>query len=127
MISLRFDAGSLALLKTSASNSRRSRKAQPSTSEKARSFEASQAPGSSSQLRRDVGIVNIGVMGRCGKFTVLVLPPRTLVFDDAQVEAWHEDHPEEVIELGGAFSSRGPFTLTNSNLTASWFCGTVYT
>ncbi|CAK8987616.1 unnamed protein product, partial [Durusdinium trenchii] len=41
----------------------------------------------------------------------------TLVFDDAQVEAWHEDHPEEVIELGGAFSSRGPFTLTNSNLT----------
>ncbi|CAK9012006.1 unnamed protein product, partial [Durusdinium trenchii] len=40
----------------------------------------------------------------------------TLVLDDAQVEAWHEDH-HELIDLGGAFSSRGPFTLTNSNLT----------
>ncbi|CAK9112397.1 unnamed protein product, partial [Durusdinium trenchii] len=41
----------------------------------------------------------------------------TLVFDDAQVEAWHEDHPDELIDQGGAFSSRGPFTLTNSYLT----------
>ena len=49
----------------------------------------------------------------------LFLPPRTLVLDDAQVEAWHEDH-HELIDLGGAFSSRGPFTLTNSNLTVSW-------
>lgn len=55
-----------------------------------------------------------------GGFTVLVLPPRTVVFDDAHVEAWHEDHPDELIVQGGAFSSRGPFTLTNSTLTASW-------
>ena len=55
-----------------------------------------------------------------GGFTVLVLPPRTVVFDDAHVEAWHEDHPDELIDQGGAFSSRGPFTLTNSTLTASW-------
>jgi len=55
-----------------------------------------------------------------GSSQLLVLPPRTLVFDDAQVEAWHEDHPDELIDQGGAFSSRGPFTLTNSYLTASW-------
>ncbi|CAK8996265.1 unnamed protein product, partial [Durusdinium trenchii] len=49
--------------------------------------------------------------------TSLRFDAETVVFDDAHVEAWHEDHPDELIDQGGAFSSRGPFTLTNSTLT----------
>ena len=42
---------------------------------------------------------------------------RTMIFEDAQVEAWHET-PDLSIDQGGAFFSGGPFNLTRSNLTA---------
>ncbi|CAK9017602.1 unnamed protein product [Durusdinium trenchii] len=46
----------------------------------------------------------------------LRLEAETIVFEDAQVEAWHET-PDLSIETGGAFHSEGPLTLTRSNLT----------
>ena len=47
---------------------------------------------------------------------------RTMIFEDAQVEAWH-DTPDLSIETGGAFHSEGPLNLTRSNLTAPWTTG----
>ncbi|CAK9104955.1 Uncharacterized protein (Fragment) [Durusdinium trenchii] len=46
----------------------------------------------------------------------LRLEAETMIFEDAQVEAWHET-PDLSIDQGGAFFSGGPFNLTRSNLT----------
>ena len=46
-------------------------------------------------------------------------PIRTMIFEDSQVEAWHE-MPEVLVPVGGAFHSTGSFTLIRSYLTASW-------
>ena len=47
--------------------------------------------------------------------------PRTLLFEDAQVEALHEPHnPLHDSIKGGVFSSSGALTFVRSNLTVTW-------
>ena len=47
--------------------------------------------------------------------------PRTLLFEDAQVEAMHEPHnPLHDSIKGGVFSSSGALTFVRSNLTVTW-------
>lgn len=63
-------------------------------------------------------LLHFGVVLDLDDLSILELfNPRSMIFEDAQVEAWHET-PDLSIDQGGAFFSGGPFNLTRSNLTA---------
>ncbi|CAK9104951.1 unnamed protein product [Durusdinium trenchii] len=65
---------------------------------------------------RITGSHGCALLQSCDFCVIFLVLAWTIVFEDAQVEAWHET-PDLSIETGGAFHSEGPLTLTRSNLT----------